>query len=158
MKGGWYLLNPLAFPSGRIINWMWDNVPSTAQKWNQDMIQDMYALYSKGIENGLPIFKKGQAQIIQYILGNSNFQPADVRLFCYALMQLAQNGQISTKWYNPAVQIRKNVIEQASTALGPKGPLNKTLSNIKWIGILALSGIALYYSFPLINTIRRRIK
>jgi len=155
MKTGFAFL-PGTFPTGIVLDAIEEALP-TQTDWTRRKINDLYTLYKEGIKSGLPRYEKGQTEILSYMRKNSNYSDTDIRVFPYILFLLVEKGDIDQKWWDIKLQSSRG-IKKALTDLDPSKNIFKTINNVKWIGIVALGGVAIYFSWPILKKLRDRSK
>ena len=72
-------------------------------------------------------------------------------------MLLVDNGEIEQKWWDVLLQ-EKRGIKKAIADFSPVGDITKTINSVKWVGVVALAGVGLYFAWPILNKLRKRSK
>ena len=153
-RTGWAYL-PGTFPTGRVLDAVQEGLPTQKDEWSRTKINDLYYLYKSGVNEGNPIVRPGEFDVKQYIMNNSSYTENDVRTFLYILYELAQSGDIETKWWNIPLQKEQGILP----AVGDMAKdLDKWAGTIKWGSMALIFGGVLYLTWPYIKALRARSK
>ena len=144
---------PGTFPTYAVHRAIVDALPESGDQWTREKINDLYYLYKDAVESGQPVYKTGQTGAANYMSKNSNYSDADIRVFLFVLYRLAENGDITQKWWNIPQQEKRSIIPNM-----PGKKLEKTVGQVtgavKWGSIAIVIGIATYFLWPYLK--RRR--
>jgi len=150
-----YAFIPGTFPTSTVLDAMKEGLPADKENWSRAKVNDLYFLYKSGVNEGYPIIKPQQFEVKKYIMENSAYTEADIRVFLYVLYTLAQNGDIETKWWNIPLQSEQGIFP----AVGDMAKdLEKWSGAVKWGSIALVFGGVLYLTWPYIQALRARRK
>ena len=146
---------PGTFPTGDVLFTIQKSLPMTADEWNRTKVNDMYFRYKEAIrEKGYKAYSPpDEIAVKQYIIDNTNYSEADIRVFLFTLFKLAGTGDLNQKWWNPTLQKDISDIKLP----GIPDPTDY-LKQLKWVGLIALGGVFLYFSWPFLMGMRRKLK
>ena len=145
----------LAFPAQAVLAEMKRTLPILAANWHIEKIQNLYDLYKTGAVK-VGIYNPPQKiEVKNWIIKNSNFPEVEVRAFLYTLWNMAKTGMIDAEYWNIAQQKTPAIIRAAK---GIPETVESISKSVKWIGIIAIIGIGLYFTWPILRKIRNKTK
>lgn len=148
---------PGTFPTGLVRNAIAEGLPESGLNWTRNKVNDLFYLYSDGIEAGFPVVKQGNFAVMDYMMENSNYSESEIRVFLYYLLTLANSGEIEKKWLNPKLAAKSSspIIRAITPANSFSQTVEKTAGAVKWgsIALLALAGI--YFLWPVLKRVRK---
>jgi len=125
------------------------------------MVNDIYDSYKKAIlVNEFPPYQwKDSKGIIHwevkyFIMQDTGLGEFEVGSVLKAIHDLAQSGVIQNQYWNIEKQTEKPLIP----GLPQLPDFEKISKNLKWVGIAALIAVGLYFTWPLLRQVRRKIK
>lgn len=137
---------PGTFPTGTVLSWIESNFPHLKDVWNRSKVNDFYFAYKKLLEAGsAPWPAAGVSDKINAATGYK-----DALMFFSAVKKLIDEGKISPQWLMAGVtssdplSIVKNIQKEGLGAA----------KNLKWVGVLALAGVAVYFAWPWLMSAR----
>ena len=162
--GVWGL--PGTFPTNIMLEYIMDNFPHLwKDEWTRQKVNDIYFAYKQGLQSG-DYVPWGQgtgtqnADLVQYLANTSGHAEKDVRLWLMGLKTKVESGEIASEFLTQNA-VSTTPGQTISTAIAkPFKSLGEftegTAKTVKWIGILAIIGIGLYFSWPVLKKIRKR--
>ena len=152
---------PGTFPTGTVLYKIREGLPTQKDNWSRKKINDLYHLYKTGIESGIPIYKAGQTKILTYMRDNSNYTDAETRVFAWMLYTLVKKGIINKKYWDIKLQSQtgiKATVNKALSDILPTADIEKITKSIKVVGVISLVGVGLYFAWPILKKIKKRIQ
>lgn len=144
-----YPMIPGTFPTITVQGGIILDDPPNLESWSWKKVQSMYDWYVEAVQTeGLPTYGPGATPTVDFISAKTGYPIGDVRLFLFKLKQMTDEGRIDPKW------IKQNVKQSAFPTLYN---FDKVTNYLKWAGILALTGVGVYISWPfLIKKLKRK--
>ena len=153
--GIWFA--PGTFPTYTVLEKISVTYPHIAEKWSREKVNALYFAYKEGVlEKGLAVWPERQGEIAGYIRETTGYGRDDVSIFLMTLQEMAGAGEIDPKWFDIEAQrndppVVENVIRNIQT-----GAVIEKAKIIKQIGIIALIGIGVYLTWPLLSGMRKQ--
>ena len=141
---------PGTFPTGKVLN----EAASGSDLLTRSLVNDIYdsyytAVHDKGVlpyqwidESGRVHFEARDA-----VLRDIQVDEFDAAAVLLAIHDLAKSGAIDGKWWDPRKQTGLPDIPD---------PIEKYIKSIKFIGVLALIGVGVYFAWPFLAKARKR--
>lgn len=142
---------PFTFPTTDVLFYLHQNVPSI--NWKLKMVDVLYREYKDLVkEKGFKPYP--DKEIVPALVDATGYDLGTTRLFMYSIYQMSKQGRLDPKYLNQSDSgtIFKEPFKDITDTL------EKTGKSIKWVGILAITGAVLYFGWPILSKIRKRIK
>jgi len=141
---------PGTFPTGKVLN----EAASGSGLLTRALVNDIYdsyynAVHDKGILPYQWIDTSGKVhfEARDAVLQDIQVDEFDAAAVLLAIHDLAKSGAIDNKWWDPRKQTGLPDIPD---------PIAKYVKSIKFIGVLALVGVGLYFAWPYLAKARKR--
>jgi len=141
---------PFTFPTITIRNEIAKAAPNL-KTMPLKKIDSIYTQYKSLVTDGkFEPYGAGSTPMVEAIASNTGFSLGEVRITLYTIRKLAEAGKIDTEYWKiiPASQ------SFTAKAANYKDSMFTMTNNIKWIGIAAIAGVALYFTFPILKKLR----
>lgn len=139
---------PFTFPTMTVGIYLRKGYPR--YDWNETIIDTIYGEYEHLVSSG-KADPYPNSKIVDLIATNTGYNAAMIRIFMYVLVEMSKKGLIEPKWI---MQNKKKNDPIASI----NNALQKSATSIKWTGILVITGAVLYFGWPILKRIRKRMK
>lgn len=143
---------PGTFPTSTVLRYLseW----SGSVSWNRSKVNGLYNAYKDSIlTDGLKPYGKGSTAVKQHLFTKYGYPLNEVTYFLVAIFKLVEAGTIKPYYLNFVKP--KSVISKIADKAGL---LDSTVKNIKFFSVIALLGVGLYISWPLIMKGRKIVK
>lgn len=115
------------------------------QLWEKKKIEQIYFTYKDGIEKrGQQVYDTGNETIVPWVAENSGYSEGDVRIELFFIRDLAITGEMDKYFWN--FQEPTTATVRIAQQLNPEDIFKK----FKWIAILSITGLAIFYGGPVI--------
>ena len=143
---------PGTFPTSKVQSYIVQNFNRLPSSYSREKINNIYFAYRDALRAGAaPWPDPGVRPIVEEKTGYT-----DVLLWFATVNKLIEAGEMDPKW-----------LIEGSTNTDPLSVIPNTLSklnpgswegikNLKWISILAILGIGLYFTWPYLMRVRRK--
>lgn len=158
---------PFTFPTAKVRTRVWEGY-DRVDKWNLPLktVQSVYDWYKQGVTvDGKGVWQEGNKEILPYIEQKSQLEHIVVASVLLAIKKMAQEGEIDSYYFSfekpetsVTERIRKTVKKSGETIKKAVTEPGTVLKNVKWIGVIAIVGVGLYLSWPLLNRGRKLLK
>ena len=149
---------PGTFPTGTVLDSLKKSDPDEKiTSWTRAKVNDLYYWYLEGIKQGHKPWTMEDRQIAAFISEHTNLSLSDSNNFGFAIHQLAQAGKIDQKFWmgdSPSTAPSKIISEY----LPDPSDLITYAKTIKWVAILGIVGIGLYFTWPMLSAGRKTLK
>jgi hypothetical protein len=141
------------FPARKIKGILDTNAPTI--DWNASRIEKVWNFYRDAVAAGQEIYGPGNTEIVNWIVEKSGYPLGEVRLVLYTIYAEVKAGNIEP-YFLTLVKPESGKISLENILPGQQ--LKEHLSNLKWLGFIALAGIGLYFAWPMLTKARSRSK
>lgn len=148
---------PGTFPTGKVLDAIQKFDPTgMVTQWTRDKVNDIYFWYKEGVREGHKPWTNEEKGIANYISEHTKYSTSDTNTFCYALKNLAMTGEIQNEYYTVDIP---NTAKISNLPFVPSGSELKNIANtIKWVAILGVVGVGLYFTWPVLSKGRSQLK
>lgn len=146
---------PFSFPTGVMVEAMIELDPRNKDVFSRKKINDLYFIYQEGIKEGLAPFPKNKLEIKYWMVKEYDLQEHIVTAFLMALKESVDAGKIQNRY------LTGKVAEGSTPSIIDKlklPDLDKLTGTVKFVSIVGVVGIGLYFTWPLLLKLRKRIK
>lgn len=147
---------PGTFPTQKVLEGILKSDPDqVASRWTRTKVNDMWYWYSQGLKKGYEPWEMQNRGIATYISENTNFSDSDANMFGFNLWSLVKEGKISNEWHTGTVPSTQ---PQLSNIIPNTDSLMTYAKTVKWVAILGVVGIGVYFAWPALMAGRKQLK
>lgn len=152
---------PGTFPTAKVLEYITTKMVAGEYvfEWSRAKINRLYFAYKDAVmtENLTP-YGPGNTTVSRYVTEKTGYGLDDSQIFLLALYKMVQEKKLNPGYWNfqKALSSPVEVVKKAIKDLAEG--TEKTAKNLKWIGIIALVGVGIYFTFPLLMMARKKFK
>ena len=137
---------PGTFPTGEVKERLQEYYASG--NWTREKVNQFYDSYRDAVKiHGQPIYDRGQVGVKYFIEQNTNYPLDEITAFLQTIYDLSAEGKIDSRFWD--INQQKDLIPDVG------GNLENILKNVKWIGVLAIVGVGIYFAWPFLKRATR---
>lgn len=138
---------PGTFPTKKVQNRIYDDFDKW---WDREKINLLYFTYKDAVlVKKLAPYPGNMGEVTPYIAKKTGYPLNDVRLFLVTILNMSKADELDKKFINPTLQ-KDTIVGKIEEAFRKGGTVPKTITTIKWVGVLAIVGAGLYLVRPLL--------